>query len=152
MRLRSARHEAFGPVANISLALEEEQVRLNKVNLKLAEKRDNFSRAVEEYKLQCGVLSAARHDADQKVNSEHAADEKTVAKFFDTCVNSWKKNVEVAHKVVGHWESKSKHQTMVVAKVSKELATAQAKYSAECEGIDAEFNDLKALSIFLTNL
>lgn len=60
MRLRGVRHEAFGPVANISLRLEEERERLKHVNRKLSEKQDSYNRAVEEYEHSRGVLVAAQ--------------------------------------------------------------------------------------------
>lgn len=151
MRLRSQRHEAFEPVSRVSLSLEEARERLNHVSRKLEEKKENYQRALGEYEHSRGILTAAGEERGELPKPEQGIQINNVEKTCESLLNSWWKNVEIARDGVRAWDYKYRSQTMVVLKVSKELATAQAKYKATCEEIAAEFDDLRSLSIFLMN-
>ncbi|KAG0575297.1 hypothetical protein KC19_VG334300 [Ceratodon purpureus] len=152
MRLRTARHEAYGPVANISQHLEEEKELLKHVNMKLTENKDSFNRAVEEYEKSRSFLTIARGDPLSLLPSDGSDRVKENPNLFESLVVSCSKIVDIARKQVGVWEFKSQRQYMIVEKLALDLSTAEAKYGEVCLEIDSEVDKLRALLIFLNRL
>lgn len=152
MRLRSARHEAFSPVANISLHLEEEKERLKHVNRKQGEKQASYDRAVVEYEQARAVLLGAQDEGEPTATTGQTLQRKNFATTCESLVNSWYKHVELARKHVMAWDFKCKRQAMVLTKVNKKLSSADAKYRASCAQIDADVEDFQAVTLFLMHL
>ena len=153
MRLQNDRHAAFAPVTKISSTVDEERERMKHINRKLAEKKESYDLAVAEYEQSRAFLAAAHHDEPEHPLTPGIIDQKkSILKMGETLMNSWYKNVQVARKRVGHWDFKSKEQTTVVMKASKELAAAEALYRQKCEAIDMELEEFTAVALFLNDL
>lgn len=153
MRLRGDRHAAFGPVANLSLSVEEARDHFKHLNEELAEKKDSYDRAVEGYEQSRAVMAAFdREDADHAPTPEQIAEKKTMLKMCEALTNSCYKSVQIARKCVATCEFQLKNQGMVVLKVSKELEAAEALHRKKCENIDSEMDEFHAVDVFITHL
>ncbi|KAG0594816.1 hypothetical protein M758_UG112400 [Ceratodon purpureus] len=151
-RLRTAREEAFEPIAGLAQQVMEENEKLKHVLRKASEKQGNYERAVAEYERSREVVRSVHDEAGAHDNQDLRVDQKKFVKTCERLVNSWKLNVENAKKRVMSWDFKSKRQYMTVSKAHKELAEAEAKYRDQCLEIDSKMENLRGLCSFLSSL
>ncbi|KAG0596762.1 hypothetical protein M758_UG283300 [Ceratodon purpureus] len=152
IRLRTARHKVYDPVAIIAQHLEEEKELLKHVNTKLTENKDSFNRAAEEYEKLCSLLNNARGDPLSSLCSYGSDGVKDNHHIIESLVIACSKIVDMARKQVGVWEFKSQRQYMIVEKLALDLSTAEAKYREVCHELDSEVDNMRALVIYLNRL
>lgn len=151
-RLRSSRHLAFEPVADLAQRLEEEKDKLKHVLRKATEKQGSYERAVAEYDKSRAVVVSAGDEGGPHLNQDLNVGQKSFQNICESLVNSWKEDVDLAKKRVVTWDFKSKRQHMMVSKAQKELTAAEAKYQAQGFEIDSEMENLRALYTFFITL